>query len=473
MADKSIRQLSAIVEEMSADWAMVDALMEGTQAMREGAKAWLPQWPRESEEGYQARLKTAVLHPVFKRTVLVNAARPFSKPITLGDKTPANVIEWTGDIDLEGTNLAAFAVQRMGECLSKGLTGVLIDFPKATEIRTQAEEKSAGVRPYCVHYPANSILGWKTAKGSDGKQLSQLRLLEFIEADAGEFGTKTVEQVRLLTPGAWSTYQEDEKDKEIWNEIESGVTSLNFIPFVFFYGIRKAFGVGCSPLRDLAYQNIEHWQSACDQQTILHVARVPILFAKLMDAAEITVGAGGAACSENEKSDLKYVEHSGAAIDAGKESLIDLQDRMRATGAELISLDTAYTTATQVSSDSEATKSLMQQICENFEESLQLCLDYMSAWVSGEKTSEVELYKDFGTAVSEDPGTLSSAANGGTISKQTHFEELQRRDVVSADRTWDEEKLRLGQETTQAANDAANAAATLAKATPRVDIGNA
>lgn len=465
MADKSIRATSATIDAMSVDWAMIDALMDGTHAMRAGGKQWLPQWPKEDEDSYKARLSTAVLHPVFKRTVLVNAARPFSKPITLGDQTPPKVTELTPDIDLQGTTLAAFAVQLMAACLSKGLIGVLVEHPKAEGIRTQADEKATGARPYCVQYPANSILGWKTTESANGLALSQLRLLELVEVDDGAYGTEVVEQVRLLEPGKWQIYQPNEEDKDEWDLKDEGVTTLDFIPFVFFYGIRKGFGIGASPLRDLAYQNVEHWQSASDQQTILHVSRVPILFAKCFGEAEITIGAGAATSSDSVDADLKYVEHSGAAIAAGKDSLIDLQDRMRSTGAELISLQPAYTTATQVSSDSEAAKSLLQQITENFEESAEECLDFMARWIKEEPTSEVELYKDFGVAITGDPSTLNSAVGVGTISKQTHFEELQRRDVLLADRQWEDEQKRVAAETQQDSKDAADAAGALAKAT--------
>lgn len=472
MADKSIRATSATINAMSSDWAMIDALMDGTEAMRAGGKAWLPQWPSEPDDTYKVRLSTAVLHPVFKRTVLVNASRPFSRPVTLGDATSPKITDWTRDIDNQGTPLGAFALQLMTQCLAKGLTGVLVEYPKATDVRTQADEKATGVRPYCVQYPAGSILGWKTAKGAAGLQLSQLRLLEFVELEDGEYGTVTIEQVRVLGPGTWSTWRRNEKDKDIWDLFEEGVTTLSFIPFVFFYGIRKGFGIGGSPLRDLAHQNVEHWQSASDQQTILHIARVPILFARMFGAqGTLVVGAGSVATSDNEKAELKYVEHTGAAITAGSESLTALEDRMRATGAELISLDAGYATATEVSSDSEASKSLLQQVCENFEESAEQCMDYMSAWVKEAGTAEVELYKDFGIAASGDPVALNSAVSAGTLSNQTHFEELQRRDVVAADRTWAEEKKRVNAETVQAANDAANAAAILAKATPKVDLG--
>lgn len=455
MADKSIRKTSPAVDAMSGEWDMVNALMEGTAAMREAGTRYLPQWPAEEDEVYQCRLKQAVLHPVFKRTVLVNAARPFAKPITLGDDTPANIKTWTGDADLQGTDLAALCSQLMVACLSKGLIGVLVDFPKSGQTRTKADERASGARPYLAPYLADTILGWRTELTPTGLQLTQLRLLEEVEEDDGEFGTEKIEQVRLLTPGKWAVFRENEKNPDIWDEVESGTTSLDFVPFVFFYGIRKAYGIGRSPLSDLAYQNVEHWQSASDQQMILHVARVPILFAKNLGDGKIAIGAGSCVTADGEFADMKYVEHSGAAIAAGKDSLIDLQDRMRATGAELVSLDVGYTTATEVFADTDASKSLLQQIVENFEESVQECLDYMADWV-GEKTGhEVTLHKDFSIAADTDPQTLTGAVGTKTVSRQTHFEEMQRRDILSPDRTWDDEKVRLAEDSTV---DAANAA---------------
>lgn len=449
---------------MSKDWAMIDALMEGTSAMRVAGKAFLPQFPQETDESYKCRLVTATLYPAFKRTVLVNASRPFSRPLKLDEKTPQQVIEWSEDIDLQGNTLAAFSTHSMEACLSKGLHGVLVEYPKANGIRTQADEKTAGARPYFVPYRSNSILGWRTSKGSAGLQLSQLRLLEMVDVEDGAYGLKSVEQVRLLEPGKWSTYQKNEKNPDIWDEIESGATTIDFIPFVFFYGVRKAFGVGCSPLRDLAFQNVEHWQNASDQQTILHVARVPILFARRFGDTPLVIGAGSVAQSDDPEALLEYVEHTGAAIEAGSKSMLDLEDRMRTTGAELISLKPGFATATEVSSDGEATKSLLQQICENFEESASQALNYMAAWVKAEQTAEVELYKDFGVATNSDPAALSGAKNSGAISAQTHFEELQRRDVISQDRTWEDEQTRIAADSAKAVKDAA----ATAKATAAV-----
>lgn len=443
MADTSIRQQSVQVAAMAEYWPMLDALMAGTAAMRKAGKTLLPQWPNEEDDSYKARLAVATLHPVFKRTVSVNAARPFSKPVIIGDQTPPVVLDWLDDIDLQGSSFSALSIGLLSACLGYGLVGVLADYPKAHGVKTKADEKSAGIRPYLTSYPATHILGWRTDQIGGCAKLTQLRLLESVEEPDGEYSTKFVEQVRVLTPGSWATYRLDPKNSENWYENESGTTSLDFVPFVFFYGQRKSFGVGVSPLLDLAYQNVEHWQSASDQQTVLHVARVPVLFAKGLGETEITIGASSATVTENADAELMYVEHTGAAIASGREALLDLEDRMRSTGAELISQKPAYTTATQVSSEAEASKSVLQQIVEVFEESLELCLNYMAAWVGEQQTAEVELYKDYSAATDTDPQSLATAKDAGVISGQTMFEELQRRDVIASDKTWEDEQIRM------------------------------
>lgn len=442
MADSSIRQQSDKISAQSVNWPMISALMTGTSAMRAAGKALLPQWPNEDEAAYKARLAQATLHAVFKRTVIINAARPFSRAIEVSEKTPKEVSDLFDDVDLQDSNLSAFASQLMEDCLSFGLTGVLVDYPKAAGVRTKADELAAGVRPYLTRYPATTILGWKLKN----KELAQLRLLESVEVDDGDYGTKSVEQVRVLTPGAWAVYQPSANDANEWDLIDEGTTSLPFIPFVFFYGTRKEFGVGISPLLDLAFQNVEHYQSASDQQTILHVARVPILFAKGFGDSEITIGASTATSTENPDADLSYVEHTGASIGAGRQSLLDLEDRMRATGAELIAQKPAHVTATQVSTEGEASKSLLQQIVEVFEESLEKCLNYMAAWIGKPQTAEVEIYKDFDAMTGSDPGALISAAGKGVLSKQTLFNELKRRDFIASDRSWETEQQQMAAE---------------------------
>jgi len=163
-----------------------------------------------------------------------------------------------------------------------------------------------------------------------------LRIKEAAEEEDGEYGTKTVERVRVLRPGSWEVWEKGEKDE--YALIESGATTLAEIPYVPFYGRKTGFMLGESPLLDLAHLNVKHWQSQSDQDTILHVARVPILAAITSDEGfELTVGASSAVRIP-EGGDLKFVEHGGAAIAAGRQSLQDLEGQMIQTGAELAAM---------------------------------------------------------------------------------------------------------------------------------------
>ena len=391
-----VRDESAAVNTMAKPWPMIRALMTGTAAMREGAKTYLPQWPNEADDSYTNRLNTATLYPAFARTVDVMASKPFSRPLAYGEDIPPQILEWCEDIDQQGRNLHAFAADTMRECVAYGLSGVLVDYPQANEIRTKADAQQAGVRPYFARYAPGTILGWKTEKVNGTDRLIQIRLLETVTVDDGEFGTKQVEQVRVLYPGIWQLWRKMEQ-KDEWFVFDEGNTSLTEIPFVFFYGLRHGFGVGSPPLLELAYQNVEHWQSSSDQQNILHVARVPILCMVGADEATLTVGASQAVKLPLGAS-LTFVEHSGAAIEAGRKSVLDLEERMRQTGAELIVLKPGEVTATQVQSENEANKCTLQRICEIFEDALDQCLQHMADWVGIPEGGHVSLYTDFGNA---------------------------------------------------------------------------
>jgi hypothetical protein len=258
------------------------------------------------------------------------------------------------------------------------------------------------VRPYFANYPASAILGWTAERGAFGTFLSQIRLKETVTESTGRFTVDTVEQIRVLEPGSWEVWRQAKTadgEKSQWTLFESSTTSIDVIPFVFFYRLREGLGIGRPPLLELAHLNIEHWQSASDQQNILHVARVPILFAKGFGTVDkITVGAKAATTAKDAHAELKYVEHSGAAIEAGRNAIHDLEDRMRQIGAELLTERLGEVTAQQVNSEDEDNRSTLRKIVEEFEDSLESCLALMALW-GGDKNADprVELFKDFAT----------------------------------------------------------------------------
>ncbi|PUA95512.1 uncharacterized protein DUF4055 [Acidovorax sp. 107] len=441
MAQK-VQNQSSEVQALSANWPIAEALLGGTAAMRKAGTTFLPKWPGEEKESYEARLATATLFPAFGRTLGVMSGKPFSKQITLGEDTPDKIKAWCEDVDLQGNSLHTFAAMMMDEALGFGLAGILVDYPRVSGARTLADERAIGARPYMVAVRHSQILGWKAQRSNGATVLTQLRLAETKEEDDGEFGIKHEPRVRVLTPGAWAVYMPGAKAEDDWVLEEEGTTTLQAIPFAPVYGRKRGFMDGVSPLLDLAYLNVKHWQSQSDQDTILHVARVPILALIGGDdpapdgsgGTQLTVGAS-AAVRLPKDGDLKFVEHTGAAIEAGAKSLEALEDQMIQTGAELLVQKPGQRSATEASNDAEANKSELQRITEGFEDSLDQALQFMAAWVKEQQGGHASLFKDFGAATLTESGAqlVISMQQAGYITKATAIKELQRRGMLAAD----------------------------------------
>lgn len=422
------------VQELGRDWPMLEALISGTRAMRAGAQSYMPQWPGEDAKAYAARLATATLFPAYRRTVSVMSGKPFSKPVTL--KVPARIESFAEDIDLQGCSLHVFAAEMFQEITGFGLAGILVDSPRASGAgrQTVAQAEKEGRRPYWVRVRHNQILGWKTAIVNGKVQLSQLRLAETYEEDDGGYGVEIREQVRVLEPGKWEVWRQSDGAKQEWELFEKGTTSLSAIPFVPLYGTRLGFMRGAPPLIDLAFLNVKHWQSQSDQDTILHVARVPILAMIGADSDTGLVVGASTAVRLPPDADLKFVEHSGAAIEAGEVSLDKLRDQMIQTGAELlVRRDSGDVSATEATNDAEANKSDLQRIAENFEDALDQALWFTAQFAGLPDGGTVELFDDYGAATMSDASAqlIRDLQQGGLISKETAINELKRRGVLA------------------------------------------
>lgn len=452
--DKSVAERSPEVTELYKDWEIAEALLGGTRKMREEGIKYLPQWPNEEYDQYQTRLRTATLFPAFQQTVETLTGKPFSQPITLSNDIPAKMLPWLQDVDLEGRNLHTFAACVMEGALGIGLSGILVDYPKVNA-RTVAEEREIGARPYMCHVPACKILGWLASRAQGKWTLQQLRLTECVEEPDGPFAVKKVEQVRVLYPGAYQIWRKQETapgEEETWFLFEEGVTTLPYIPFVPVYGKRIGYMMGVPPMLELAHLNIKHWQSQSDQDTLLHVARVPILVRTGMqdiiasdgsfNRPKLVIGSS-AAVDLPKDATLQFCEHTGQAIGAGKISLDDLKDEMRAAGAEMLVNKAATPSASSIQDMGENLKGMcaLQRVTLGLQDALNTALQFMSDWAALGNGGSVNLFSDFGAAnLNEATQELvMQMQQSGIISKETTFKEAQRRSIINPEIVYDEE----------------------------------
>lgn len=432
----AVNETTLEVRALAEQWKVLDALMGGTPAMRKASTFLLPKWPAEEDGAYAARLATATLFPAYRRTVSVMAGKPFAKALTIKD-ADERIETWCEDVDLQGVNLHVFAGEMFEESFY-GLAGILVEYPRVPPGgMTVAQAERAGLRPYMVRIRHDQIIGWRTGMIQGRLALTQLRLREDGEVDDGAYGTKAVERVRVLMPGAWELWERGGQ-KNDWVLIDKGTTSLPVIPFVPIYGRRRDFMKGWPTLLDLAYLNVKHWQSQSDQDNILHAARVPILVRYGTEGAPLVIGAGTAMDmpAQTAGAAVEWVEHSGAAIGAGRDSITDLEEQMIQSGAELLVKQPGTRSATEASGDQEGNKCDLQRLTEQMEDSLDQALVFMAAYggVPVARAGSAALFKDFGVATLSDASAqlVADLNSRGLLSSETVLRELQRRGVLDA-----------------------------------------
>lgn len=444
--------VSPAVSAMREDWAIVDALMGGTRAMRAAGVTFLPKWPAEEQESYDCRLKLSTLLPAYSETVKNMTGRVFADSIIVGDDVPEAIQKYAENIDRQGNNLQVWAQTWFRKGLSHGLCHVLVDYPKAEGVVTRADEINAGLRPYAVLIRPEQVLGWIVDNVNGEQALSQFRYMESVEiADPeNEFATKVVEQIRVLEPGIWQIYQEG-KDaatgKKTWQLVDEGLTSLDQIPLATFYTARTGFLTAVPPLLELAHLNVKHWQSQSDQDNILHVARVPMLMVSGIDDESYQLKVGTSTATKLPTGgDMKWVEHTGKAIEAGRTSLQDLLDDMRIAGAKLLEKEKQVTkTATQAEEESAQEMSPLETMASQFEDAVDQVLQFFALWTGEKEGGHVEVKGNF--EVDFDTTTtlplLLNMTTAGKLSDESFYSEMQRRGVISEDVDWKVEKQRI------------------------------
>lgn len=445
---------NAYASEMAEPWALISALLAGTAAMRKAGETYLPKHEAESDKAYARRLRVSTLYEAFGHTVRTMGAKPFGEPIKLSEDMPAQIVEFCDDIDLEGRDLQAFAHSLFISGLADGIAHILVDYPTINAPQTLAQKKASGARPYFVHVDARNVIDWRHERINGVQTLTQLRLRETVEEPVDEWTTASVVQVRVLEPTAWRIYRTNDNGE--WVLFDAGLVSLGRIPLATVYTRRTGFMTARPPLMGLAHLNVEHWQSSSDQQNILRVARVPILFASGFADGTLTIGANAAVTNDDAAAKLMYVEHSGAAIGAGQVSIEKLEQRMSVMGMELLVSKPGAKTATEAGIDTAESNSDLSAMVQNLEDTLAQALSFAAQWEGlGDFGGTVELTDDFGKLDPLDVQSLVAAKGAGILSAETIFETMKAQGMVDEDAQWKDEAARLAADTAQAATDAA------------------
>lgn len=431
-----VDQPSEAYKEMASHWHLADALIGGTTSMRQAGQLYLPKETKEEQSWYNTRLERAVLFPGFSKALRNLTGKAFASSVNVKDSTPA-WDEWFKNIDLAGSTLQQFCERAFLDGLCYGHTTVLAEYPVVGTMATLYDERNIiKARPYLLNRQAKQIIGWRTQTVDNQTKLTRVRIREAMTSYADEWDDDgETYQVRVLTPGGYQIFQQN-ADGDWYLFAEGTVSITDKIPLVPIYFDKLGEMQSRLPLHDLAWTNVAHWQSYSDQRTILRVARVPIIFVNGATEEElggqITIGPNTFMTLQNPNADMKFVEHSGAAITAGRQDCVDLEERMMALAAEPMNARPGSDTATGRALDARDAVSPLSVWVANFEHAINKALELMAEYGKVDKAPTIQMTRDFGIlGNTSDLDALIRSRQLGEISRKTFLEEMKRRGVLN------------------------------------------
>lgn len=474
MADKDATPAttSAAYNKMAPRWGYIDALLGGTETMREAGESLLPKHQEESDQSWQRRLAGATLLNMTELTLDMLAGKPFSDPVVLDeDDLPEGspFDEWTDDVDLQGNNLDVFARRWFRDGMAMGLSHVLVDMPRKDdngELKTLADDRASNIRPYLVHIPAQSVIFMSGTTVNGREVLDHVRISES-ELVRDGWAEKVVHRIRVMEPGLVQLWELKEgQKKEEWVMVDEWSTDLDYIPLVTFYTSREALGLAKPPLLDLAYMNVRHWQLDADLNNIISVACFPMLAMSGVDSNEaggegglMRLGPNQILATRSENGKFYYVEHTGAAVETGEKKLRHLEEQMASYGAQFLKEKPGDLKATVRALDSAEALSQLQAMTLSFKDALETVLSMMGDWMGIPDGPSAEMDVDFGLSAPDETGwnAIEAARNRRDISREAFLKEAKRRGWLSDEYDAEEDKEKLEQE----AEDLMNGASSL------------
>ena len=442
---KEVATPSKLQAALEAKRQLPRTLMEGTEAMRSAGTAYLPQHPAESLDAWKCRRDQSVLLPAYRDAWDLAAGLIFRKPVTAGEGVPEEAKPWLEDIDRTGRTISQFAEDVFRDAHG-GVSYLVAEYPRVPAGATRAQEQALGARPYLIHVKAEQVLGWRTQQVNGQTVLTQFRYRESATITDGAFGSKVQERIRVIEPGMVQVYVKGKDEDWVLDTDASGLVTMPKVAVVPVYTGRTGFMEGVPPLLDLAWKNVEHWQSASDQRSILHVARVPIL--KLIGAedGDVIVGpsnvlrlpVGG---------DAAWVEmQSGESIKAGRQDLEDLKEEMQRMAGRILDKQ-GDKTAREAGIESTQSMSRVQAWAHGLNAAINAAWALCGEWI-GQDLGRLNVNTDVDTARPDAQylAEIRNATAAGLLSKETYLHILQDAEALPDGFDLDEELDRLEKE---------------------------
>lgn len=458
--------------KLKGSWDLLEALLGGTRTMRAAGVAFLPREPEEKDKNYEIRLARSFLYNAFKDTIEKLVARPFSRPATWDVKAPEakTAIEPVmEDMDGEGQHHQEFAKEYLRQLLRWGVVHGYSDFPTVDDKENVNQEQAdeLELRPTNSILSAPVVIGWKTEKKVNGTdRVIQIRIKEGFVEDKDDWEQEVFDQIRVITveaatdgqkakatidiyrrekkkkgPQGPTTAEYKKVDDETREIVMDGTTPAQ-IPMTTAYADKTGLMTALPPLHELAWTNLEHWQSASDQKNILRFDRFGILFAAGFEEEDLKKGLKIAPTqafgTSNENAKLSRVETNGKPAENGWKDLRDIMERLEVLGMDPMIQRLAHVKATGMNINESKSRSKMESWIDAIELAMRQLMQLDLLWLGHDvplDDIEYHIYKDFvfGIAASAEIKDVIEARKMGDLGHIDFIKEMQRYGRLSDD----------------------------------------
>lgn len=344
------------------DVEMMRAVHGGTKTMRAMGEEFLPKHPMEQDKKYEVRRKQAVAFNAHDRTVDGLVGMIFRREPKLSEDMDSSISGRMANIDARGQKLSMFGRMLAENALVDGHTWIHVEAPRTDpNRRTRADEDESDL-PYWINVKKSQAINWRYEMRGGRPTLTLFVYREGASEPAGAFGEKSLERIRVLREvrGGTEAAAVSQIQGELWElrekkEAKQGeatkewvmvegpyVIDSDTVPVVIVYADRAGIFVSNPPLRDLGYEQIEHYRVRSDRQKSMTFASiaVPYLFGKeVLDTegnTKVKWSSDTMMCLNDPDAEAGMIESQGFGLEATKAELGDIEGRMAALGLQML-----------------------------------------------------------------------------------------------------------------------------------------
>lgn len=438
-------------DAMLPKWQRVRDALDGDRVKAAGV-TYLPKLGGMKDSEYEAYKKRALYYGATARTLQGVSGLVFRRETQV--QAPVGRVAETllGRVSTRGMGFDRFAQHAFDEAFAFSRVGVYVSLPAATR---------PGLRAFLTRYRAENIIDWDEEEGDDGMVLTRVVLKERkrVAAASAHQRAKMVDQWRevSLEDGALRVV--------VWRKasdvLQNAPSGAEFIPVEIHeprvrgerltsvpFHIINGRSLGCETeepnLLPLADANFDHYRMLADLRHGLHFTALPTPYAFGVPVdTELTIGSGTAWVGDENDVTVGMLEFTGAGLGKLAESINDSVSYMASLGARLLeaekaAAETAETHRLRQGRDQATVAGTVQNLNDGLSAAMTQMLN-MSG-VAGEVQLQANTDIVDSKLAPEELRVLVEAYQGGAISFDTFYHNLQRGEMTRPDVDADEER---------------------------------